>query len=103
MTFLALLMIQVKVLIGDLDESHLRSPEVTNSSLLLTHDQKRSGKVDMVSFQFCLPRQDAWTDIQQDVTGSSRDLDLRSYVELTFQGHHTYIPARLDERNTTAS
>ena len=51
----------------------------------------------MVSFQFRLSRHHAWTAIQHGVTGSSRDLDLRSNVELTFQGHHAYIPARLDE------
>ena len=32
---------------------------------------------------------DASTDMEHDLFGSPRDLDLSSNVDITFQGHHT--------------
>ena len=39
------------------------------------------------------------TYLGQNVT--SRNLDLRSDIDLTVQSHHAYVSTRLDERNTT--
>ena len=50
----------------------------------------------------CLSLHDALTDMQHDLVGSSRDLDLRSNIDLNFQVHHAYFFARLDERNMIA-
>ena len=34
-----------------------------------------------------------------DLIGSTRDLNLRSNVDLTFQDHHSYVSTRFGERN----
>ena len=47
--------------------------------------------------------QDASTDIQLTYLGqhvNSRDLDLRSNIDLTVQGYQVYVSTRFDERNT---
>ena len=46
-----------------------------------------------------LSRHDILIDMQHDVLGSSRDLDLMLNVYLIFQGHHTYVSTLLDVRN----
>ena len=38
--------------------------------------------------------------MQYDLLGSPRDLDLRSNLALTFQGHAIHVSMRLDEANT---
>ena len=55
---------------------------------------------DMKVVSMCLFRQYASTDMQ---LGSSRDLDLRSNFDLTFQGHAIHVSMRLDEENTMVS
>ena len=47
----------------------------------------------------CLFCHDASTDMQYGLLGSTRDLALRSYVELTVQSHNVYVSTSLDERN----
>ena len=46
--------------------------------------------------------QDASTDIQHDLLGLTFDLDLRSNIEMTFQGHHVNGSTCIDARNTLA-
>ena len=41
--------------------------------------------------------------MQYDLLGSLRDLDLRSNLTLTFQGHAIHASMRLDKANTMVS
>ena len=51
----------------------------------------------------CWYRHDASGDVQHDLLGSSRDLDLRSNVDPTLQGHLLCVSIRLDVIKMMAS
>ena len=89
-------MIQAQIQIGDPHEGHLASPVffLGNNSRF-----KRARDEGVVS----LSRHDTSTDMLHNLLGSPRDLDPRSNVDLTFKGHHTYVPTRLCKRNAMAS
>ena len=86
-----------------------RSREVITYDVIAGHgnvygnnsSQNRVKAVDEASM--CLSCYDTSTDMQHDLPGSLRDLDLLSYVGLTFQDHHAKVSARLDEWKTMAS
>ena len=111
-------MIQVHISVRDLQRGHLGSPEVTNRFLLISHDWKQL-ETGVWSHYACLITTNRlicnMTFLVQHVT--SRDLDLRSDIDLTVQSQNQpiccYIPicylyifmpprtynTRLDQRN----
>ena len=100
-------MIHVQILIAGLHRGHLGSTDVTNRFLLITNSEKVlqiNVGVDLIvsvyhELLFKTHRLICtMTYLGQQVT--SRDLDLRSNIDLTVQDHHVYVSARLDERNT---
>ena len=80
-------MIQVHISVGDLHRGHLGSSEVTNRFLLIKNSRlKRDTDMGVVSL--CLSCHDASTDVQHTYLGQhmpSRDLDLRSKIDVTIQ------------------
>ena len=95
-------MMQVQALIGDLNKGHLGSPEVTNSANVPNVSRFRKARgVRMFSF-FSL-RHDTSIDKQLHLCGLSRDIDLRSNVDLDFQGRHAYFSTFPNKGNTMAS
>ena len=90
-------MIQMQSLLGDRQSSSgvsrgHRQSFANNSGL------KRAADMGVVSL--CLSCQAASTDMQHDLLSSTCDLDLRSNIDLTLQGHHVYVSTPLAERIT---
>ena len=76
-------MIQVQILTGDPHKGHLGSPGVTN--VFADNSRLKIGR-DMDEVSWCLSCYDASNDMQHDLLGltfASRDLDLRSNIDLT--------------------
>ena len=93
-----------KICIAYPSKGHLRSPEVTNSHLPITFDQKEVEDVGLVSVRSSRPGES--TDMQYDPFRSPRDLDLTTWgqtLTLTFQGHFIYGSTRLNDTNTMVS
>ena len=96
-----LLIFQVQILVGDPHRGNLGSPEITNRFLLIAHD-RRELQIWAWSHCACLFNEHRlicnMTYLVQHV--NSRDLDLRSNIDLTIQSHRVYVAMRLAERST---
>ena len=86
-------MLQAQILIGDPHEGNPGSAEVNKDFFANNWRLKRVGDTGVVSL--CLSRHEASTECNSDLLGSPRELDLKSNLDLTFQGHHTYVSTRL--------
>ena len=97
-------MIQVQILVGDLliwgHRCHVMShhvmmslehPGSLRSPTVFYTDSRPKRARDMGMLSLRLSRLNALNDKQQSQLVSPRDLNLRSNVDLTFQGHHANI------------
>ena len=91
-------MIREQILNRDFYESYLGSPEFTSS--FFANNTRLRGDRDVALY---FSRYAVSTEMQHDLLGSSRDLNLRSNVDLTFQEYHTCVSMHLDERNIMVS